>query len=67
MHFLFLPSAVIRIPFQDNNMPNGNFYPAVGSEIALRPVRTLSSKEKLRKVITTFLIRMQREGCKNTQ
>ena len=48
-------------------MPNGNFYPAVGSEIVLRPVRTTSSKEKLRKVITTFLIRMQREGCKNTQ
>ena len=53
------------MPYQDSIMPARNFNIAVGSVI-LHLARTTSSKENLQKLITSLLIRMQRQRCKNT-
>lgn len=47
-------------------MPTKIFYASVKSEIS-RFSRTTSSKEKFKKLVTTLLTRMNRQGCQNTQ
>ena len=47
------------MPYRDSNMPNKIFYAAVEYEV-LRLARTTCSKEKLQKLIATFLTRIHR-------
>ena len=65
IHFLPLPFPIIRMPNQESNMPTCNrdfyaiFMQLLESKI-LHLAQTTSFKEKLQKLITNFLIRMQR-------
>lgn len=65
IHFLSLPVPIIRMPYQDSNMPtcNRDFYAIFMQQLEskiLHLAETTSFEEKLQKLITTFLIRMQR-------
>ena len=53
---------IVRMQYQDSNIPTINFYPTAGFEI-LRLARKISSKEKFHNLFTTLLRKMHGQGC----